>query len=88
MSSLGINVYRFSISWTRILPSKYSPIIHITNFHNFIFPIRFLIKSLFMKCTGGIYGDINPSGVMFYNNLIDNLLLRGGERVVMNSCFH
>ncbi|XP_073220204.1 beta-glucosidase 18-like [Cicer arietinum] len=51
MSSLGINVYRFSISWTRILPR-------------------------------GIYGNINPSGVMFYNNIIDNLLLRGIEPFV------
>ncbi|KAL5132444.1 Beta-glucosidase 18 [Glycine soja] len=51
MSSLGINVYRFSISWARILPR-------------------------------GIYGDINPSGVMFYNKIIDNLLLRGIEPFV------
>ncbi|KAJ1401918.1 Glycosyl hydrolases family 1, N-terminal conserved site [Sesbania bispinosa] len=51
MSSLGINVYRFSISWTRILPK-------------------------------GIYGDINPSGIIFYNKIIDNLLLRGIEPFV------
>ncbi|XP_019425298.1 PREDICTED: beta-glucosidase 18-like [Lupinus angustifolius] len=51
MSSLGINVYRFSISWARILPR-------------------------------GIYGDINPPGIMFYNKIIDNLLLRGIEPFV------
>ncbi|KAH1222799.1 putative inactive beta-glucosidase 14 [Glycine max] len=51
MSSLGVNVYRFSISWTRILPR-------------------------------GIYGDINPNGIMFYNKIIDNLLLRGIEPFV------
>ncbi|XP_014492159.1 beta-glucosidase 18 [Vigna radiata var. radiata] len=51
MSSLGINVYRFSISWARILPR-------------------------------GIYGDINPSGIKFYNKIIDNLLLRGIEPFV------
>ncbi|RDX66008.1 Beta-glucosidase 18, partial [Mucuna pruriens] len=51
ISSLGVNVYRFSISWTRILPR-------------------------------GIYGDINPSGIMFYNKIIDNLLLRGIEPFV------
>ncbi|XP_019425300.1 PREDICTED: beta-glucosidase 18-like [Lupinus angustifolius] len=51
MSFLGINVYRFSISWSRILPR-------------------------------GIYGDINPPGIMFYNKIIDNLLLRGIEPFV------
>ncbi|KAK7401838.1 hypothetical protein VNO78_13642 [Psophocarpus tetragonolobus] len=48
MSSLGVNVYRFSISWARVLPR-------------------------------GIYGDVNPSGIKFYNKIIDNLLLRGIE---------
>ncbi|XXG71720.1 hypothetical protein AAC387_Pa07g0982 [Persea americana] len=46
MHSLGVNSYRFSISWARILP-------------------------------GGRTGDINPAGIMFYNKLIDALLLRG-----------
>ncbi|KAI9093336.1 hypothetical protein K1719_027350 [Acacia pycnantha] len=51
MSSLGVNAYRFSISWARILPR-------------------------------GIYGEINAKGVMFYNKIIDNLLLRGIEPFV------
>ncbi|KAK1549928.1 hypothetical protein Q3G72_010534 [Acer saccharum] len=46
MNSLGVNAYRFSISWARILPK-------------------------------GRFGEVNPSGIRFYNNLIDNLLLRG-----------
>ncbi|CAL9781238.1 unnamed protein product [Musa acuminata subsp. burmannicoides] len=46
MHSLGINSYRFSISWSRVLPR-------------------------------GRYGKINPTGIAFYNNLIDSLLLRG-----------
>ncbi|CAL9068357.1 unnamed protein product [Musa banksii] len=47
MHSLGINSYRFSISWSRVLPR-------------------------------GRYGKINPTGIAFYNNLIDSLLLRAG----------
>ncbi|XP_010675613.2 beta-glucosidase 18 isoform X1 [Beta vulgaris subsp. vulgaris] len=43
---LGVNAYRFSISWTRILPR-------------------------------GRFGETNPSGVLFYNNIIDNVLLKG-----------
>ncbi|KAL3503252.1 hypothetical protein ACH5RR_037701 [Cinchona calisaya] len=44
--SLGVDAYRFSISWPRILPS-------------------------------GKIGDVNAAGIMFYNRIIDNLLLRG-----------
>ncbi|PIA30694.1 hypothetical protein AQUCO_05400061v1 [Aquilegia coerulea] len=51
MHSLGMNSYRFSISWTRILPR-------------------------------GRFGDINPSGIKFYNKLIDSLLLKGIEPFV------
>ncbi|KAL5737966.1 hypothetical protein ACOSP7_030727 [Xanthoceras sorbifolium] len=51
MNSLGVNAYRFSISWTRILPK-------------------------------GRFGEVNPSGIRFYSNLIDNLLLRGIEPFV------
>ncbi|KAK3199106.1 hypothetical protein Dsin_022521 [Dipteronia sinensis] len=51
INSLGVNAYRFSISWARILPK-------------------------------GRFGEVNPSGIRFYNNLIDNLLLRGIEPFV------
>ncbi|XP_071905309.1 beta-glucosidase 18-like [Coffea arabica] len=44
--SLGVDAYRFSISWARILPR-------------------------------GKLGDVNPAGIMFYNKIIDNLLIRG-----------
>ncbi|XP_050247456.1 beta-glucosidase 18-like [Quercus robur] len=46
VQSLGVNAYRFSISWARILPR-------------------------------GRFGEINPRGIKFYNEIIDNLLLRG-----------
>ncbi|CDP05535.1 unnamed protein product [Coffea canephora] len=44
--SLGMDAYRFSISWPRILPN-------------------------------GKSGGVNAAGIMFYNSIIDNLLLRG-----------
>ncbi|KAA8523860.1 hypothetical protein F0562_010283 [Nyssa sinensis] len=46
MHSLGVNAYRFSISWARVLPR-------------------------------GRFGEVNPNGVIFYNKIIDNLLLKG-----------
>ncbi|XAR56567.1 Beta-glucosidase [Bertholletia excelsa] len=51
MHSLGVNAYRFSISWSRILPR-------------------------------GRFGEVNPSGVAFYNKIIDLLVLRGVEPFV------
>ncbi|KAK9077507.1 hypothetical protein SSX86_005844 [Deinandra increscens subsp. villosa] len=46
MHSLGLDSYRFSISWTRILPR-------------------------------GRFGKVNPAGIIFYNKIIDNLILKG-----------
>ncbi|KAL3503250.1 hypothetical protein ACH5RR_037699 [Cinchona calisaya] len=51
MHSLGVDAYRFSISWERVLPR-------------------------------GKFGDVNPTGILFYNKIIDNLLLRGIEPFV------
>ncbi|KAI8006204.1 Beta-glucosidase 18 [Camellia lanceoleosa] len=49
--SLGVNAYRFSISWARVLPR-------------------------------GRFGEVNPTGVMFYNKIIDYLLFKGIEPFV------
>ncbi|PSS06315.1 Beta-glucosidase [Actinidia chinensis var. chinensis] len=51
MHSLGVNAYRFSISWARVLPR-------------------------------GRFGEVNPTGVSFYNKILDNLLLKGIEPFV------
>ncbi|KAK9077512.1 hypothetical protein SSX86_005849 [Deinandra increscens subsp. villosa] len=51
MHSLGIQAYRFSVSWARILPR-------------------------------GRFGEVNPAGIMFYNKIIDNLILKGIEPFV------
>ncbi|XP_021754801.1 beta-glucosidase 18-like isoform X2 [Chenopodium quinoa] len=37
---------------------------------------------VFTHHPGGRFGEINPSGLMFYNNIIDNLLLKGIEPFV------
>ncbi|KAH1075377.1 hypothetical protein J1N35_027705 [Gossypium stocksii] len=47
MKKIGLDSFRFSISWTRILPK------------------------------GKLSGGVNPLGVQFYNNLIDDLLANG-----------
>ncbi|KAI3708437.1 hypothetical protein L2E82_37606 [Cichorium intybus] len=49
--SLGVKAYRFSISWSRILPR-------------------------------GKFGEVNAAGIMFYNKIIDNLILKGIEPFV------
>ncbi|KAI3448414.1 hypothetical protein Pfo_005079 [Paulownia fortunei] len=55
MHSLGLSAYRFSISWSRVLPR-------------------------------GRFGGVNQDAIIFYNKIIDNLLLRGIEPFV--TIFH
>nr|CAB3484840.1 unnamed protein product [Digitaria exilis]CAB3487365.1 unnamed protein product [Digitaria exilis] len=56
MKDMGMDAYRFSISWTRILPN------------------------------GILSGGINREGVRYYNDLIDELLLKGVQPFV--ALFH
>ncbi|XP_059649066.1 beta-glucosidase 13-like [Cornus florida] len=56
MKEIGLDAFRFSISWPRVLPS------------------------------GKISGGVNPLGVKFYNDLIDNLLSNGLQPYV--TLFH
>ena len=46
LNNIGVNFYRFSLSWARILPS-------------------------------GLTNQINPDGIRYYNELIDELLANG-----------
>ncbi|XP_048323428.2 vicianin hydrolase-like [Ziziphus jujuba] len=56
MKKIGLNSYRFSISWSRILPK------------------------------GKLSGGVNPLGIKFYNNLINELLANGLQPFV--TLFH
>ncbi|CAD6260548.1 unnamed protein product [Miscanthus lutarioriparius] len=56
MKDMGMDAYRFSISWTRILPN------------------------------GSLSGGVNREGIMYYNNLIDELVLKGVQPFV--TLFH
>ena len=56
MKKIGLDSFRFSISWSRVLPK------------------------------GRISGGINPLGVKFYNNLINELLSDGIKPAV--TLFH
>uniref|UniRef100_A0A804MEQ4 Beta-glucosidase 12 n=2 Tax=Zea mays TaxID=4577 RepID=A0A804MEQ4_MAIZE len=56
LKDMGMDAYRFSISWTRILPN------------------------------GSLSGGINKEGIRYYNNLINELLLKGVQPFV--TLFH
>ncbi|XAR54325.1 Beta-primeverosidase, partial [Bertholletia excelsa] len=56
MKFLGMNAFRFSISWSRIIP------------------------------TGKLKDGVNPKGILFYKNLIDNIIAKG--MVPMATIFH
>ncbi|KAJ9551953.1 hypothetical protein OSB04_015998 [Centaurea solstitialis] len=62
IQSLGVAAYRFSISWARLLPSKLS---------------FFSLFKILLVVLGGRFGEVNPNGILFYNKILDNLLLRG-----------
>lgn len=67
---LGVNAYRISISWSRILPGGL--IFYINNLVSSYVIIGFDVIS-----GGKIEAGVNGDGIHYYNNLIDELLANG-----------
>jgi beta-glucosidase len=89
MHSLGVNAYRFSISWARVLPSEffeYNSSSQMTLFFLVIYHGKSLVVhsrgKIKLNCcidlrTEGRFGSVNPAGLDFYNKIINSLLLKG-----------
>lgn len=83
MEYIGVNSYRFSIAWARILPSENT--IHLLLINVLTSSCSRISKKL--VCTSltivltfepeGRFGSINKAGIRFYNKLIDQLLRQG-----------
>ncbi|KAL9686104.1 hypothetical protein QQ045_023559 [Rhodiola kirilowii] len=88
MVDAGLDAYRLSISWSRLIPSTIStefnyticiyilklimPLVWILNFHQSSF------FSFFLFVSDG-RGPINPKGLDYYNKLLDDLNSNGIE---------
>ncbi|CAN7095724.1 unnamed protein product [Brassica rapa subsp. narinosa] len=70
MAEMGLEAFRFSISWSRLIPSNTSSSCFLTcKFKS----ERFLNPILYGR------GQINPKGLLFYKNLIKELRNHGVE---------
>jgi beta-glucosidase len=79
MHSLGVNSYRFSISWARILPSMLITIINTHPRNTLLFnypPFSSLTNCRWIRA-GGRLGGVNSAGIAFYDRLIAALLQKG-----------
>lgn len=75
LHQIGFNAYRFSISWSRILPRKSFSLRRLFKWDliNFQCQYYWVISSL----GGNLKGGINQAGIDYYNNLINELLSKG-----------
>ena len=84
MKEMGLDAYRFSISWSRILPCM---IVNHTSFLSSNYPlVCFAISLLFLTIgstdywpDGKLKKGVNQKGVAYYHNLIDELLANGAD---------
>uniref|UniRef100_A0A0E0M394 4-hydroxy-7-methoxy-3-oxo-3,4-dihydro-2H-1,4-benzoxazin-2-yl glucosidebeta-D-glucosidase n=1 Tax=Oryza punctata TaxID=4537 RepID=A0A0E0M394_ORYPU len=66
MYDMGLDAYRFSIPWPRLIPGR----------HNHINKVVLRTEYLLNISDNG-RGEINPKGLEYYNNLIDELIMHG-----------
>uniref|UniRef100_A0A453FSB4 Uncharacterized protein n=1 Tax=Aegilops tauschii subsp. strangulata TaxID=200361 RepID=A0A453FSB4_AEGTS len=74
MSETGLEAYRFSISWSRLIPST-ETIMAFIRTNCFSFLIYLVVSGNFGFVDGR--GAVNPKGLQYYNNLIDELVNHG-----------
>lgn len=73
MKDMGMDAYRLSIAWSRILPSN--PVVQTqTCYARLSFTYSKLPN---LMPDGSLSGGINREGIRYYNSLINELLLKG-----------
>lgn len=93
MSKMGLDAYRFSISWSRLIPGMISQkvtndifflcdhgvreVIILASESRLIFCINCLLFWPWSHFNTDGNGPINPKGLQYYNNLINELTSQG-----------
>ena len=77
LKNLGLDAYRFSISWPRVLPGTYrKPVIPVP-VHRLHFHFGVKCYEFFNFSGGRLCNGVNKEGIDFYNRFIDDLLANG-----------
>ncbi|KAL2507642.1 Beta-glucosidase 11 [Forsythia ovata] len=70
MVDTGLEAFRFSISWSRLIPSMFTSIMSCSKKQEFSHSFTHMMSIVFSDGRG----PVNQKGLLYYNNLIDELI--------------